>query len=80
MKPLSQFIKADADLSEAVGSGSIRELKARQAASLAAHHKLHAELEAQIAAIRKKQGRKLKAPDYSGWHETGRDREPTRGW
>ena len=78
MKTLATFIKADANLSEAVGS--IRELKARQAASLAAHHKLHAELEAQIAAIRKKQGKKLKAPDYSGWHEAGRDRDPTRGW
>ena len=67
-------------LSEAVASGSIKELKARQAASLVAHHKLHAELEAQIVAIRKKQGTKLKEPDYTGYREPGRDAEPTRGW
>jgi len=66
-------------LSEAVATGSIKELRARQAASLAAHHKLHAELEAQIVAIRKKQGTKLKAPDYSGYHEAGRDADRRRG-
>lgn len=75
---MKKFEELRVDLEEAK-SPSIRELKAKQAASLAAHHKYHAELEAQIEAIRKKAGRELKKPDYSGWHETGRDAERTRG-
>lgn len=59
---------------------SIKELRALQAASLAAHHKLHAELEDEIKAVRKAQGTKLKAPDYTGYREPGRDAEPTSGW
>lgn len=73
-------MKTYKQIMEATQHPSIRELRAQQAASLAAHHKLHAELEAKIVEIRKKAGRKLKEPDYTGYREVGRDAEPTRGW
>lgn len=56
---------------------SVRGLKVLQDAALEAYHREHARLEQKIDALRGKRGTKLKEPDWSGYHEPGRDREPT---
>jgi len=55
---------------------SIRELQARKLEALREYHRVCAECDAKIEAIRKQRGQKIKEPDWSGYRETGRDYIP----
>jgi hypothetical protein len=58
---------------------SIRELKAQQLAALKVYHAEYLRLEAEIEAIRKTRGTKLKVPVFEEYYEAGRSRERISG-
>lgn len=61
-------------------TGSIRTLQARQDRLLVEYHEAVAEIAAEIEEIRTARGTKIKAPDWTGHHEVGRDADPDRDY